>query len=115
MPLGPPCARPAQGHALEEMDVVLDDRRLADDDPHPVVDEEPLADARSGVDLNAGEGPPQVRHDPSRHPHPAPMQRMRQPVDLAGVKAGIREYYFEVAGRGRIALPRRPDVAFNAV
>jgi len=40
---------------------------------------------------------------------------MRQPVDLAGVKAGIREYYFEVAGRGGIALPRRLDIAFNAV
>src|SRR5438093_5765585 len=107
VPLGPPGARPAQGHPLEEVDVVLDDRGLTDYDPHPMVDEEPFSDACPRVDLDPGECPAQVRHEPRRHAQPAPVQRMRKAVDLAGVKAGIGEYYFEVAGRGGIALPRR--------
>jgi len=40
---------------------------------------------------------------------------MRQTVDLPRVKAGIREYYFEVARGGGVALPRRLDIASNAV
>jgi hypothetical protein len=40
---------------------------------------------------------------------------MGEPMDLAGVKAGIREYYFEVARGGGVALSRRLDIASNAV
>jgi hypothetical protein len=32
--------------------VVADDRRLADDDAHPVIDEAPPSDHRAGVDLD---------------------------------------------------------------
>ena len=59
--LGAPRARAAERHALGQVAVVADDRRLADDDAHAVVDEEPLADLRAGVDLDAGEAPAEVR------------------------------------------------------
>ena len=46
-------ARPAQGHALIQGHVVPDLGRLADHDPCAMVDEQPLADARRRVDLDA--------------------------------------------------------------
>ena len=39
----------AERHALIDLDVVADDRRLADDDAGAVVDEEIFADLRAGV------------------------------------------------------------------
>ena len=54
----------AQGHALVEVAVVADLRRLADDDAHAVVDEEALADLGAGVDLDAGEEAADVRDEP---------------------------------------------------
>src|SRR5438093_12526648 len=62
VPLSSPRARPTQGHALKEVDVVLDDRRLADNDAHPVVDEKPLADIGAWMDLDACKRSPEVRH-----------------------------------------------------
>ena len=42
----------AERRALIELDVVADDRRLADDDARTVVDEEVFADLRAGVDVD---------------------------------------------------------------
>ena len=42
----------AQCHALVEMTIVADLRRLADDDAHAVIDEQPFADLGAGVDLD---------------------------------------------------------------
>ena len=44
----------AERHALIELDVVADDRRLADDDAGAVVDEEVFADLGAGVDVDTG-------------------------------------------------------------
>src|SRR5687767_5223926 len=54
-------ARAPQRHALQQRDVLADLRRLADDDAHPVVDEETRPDAGGGMDLDAREEPAEVR------------------------------------------------------
>ena len=43
---------PAQRDALIDRAVIADDRRFADDDAGPVVNEKPSADLRTGVDLD---------------------------------------------------------------
>lgn len=45
----------AEGHALVNLDVVPDDRRLADDHAGGVVDEEVFPDLGAGVDVHAGD------------------------------------------------------------
>jgi hypothetical protein len=45
-----------------ERAVVADLGRLADDDAHAVVDEKAPADARAGMNLDAGQEPRQIAH-----------------------------------------------------
>ena len=52
---------PAQRDLLVEVAIVTDDRRLADDDAHAVVDEEAAPDLRARVDLDAGEPAAEMR------------------------------------------------------
>ena len=47
-------ARTAEGDVLVDQAVVADHSGLADDDAHAVVDHQPLADGRAGMDLDAG-------------------------------------------------------------
>ena len=49
----------SQGYVLVESDVVADNRSLADDHAHAMIDEQAPSDVRSGVYLNAG---PEARH-----------------------------------------------------
>ena len=44
--------RPTEGHPVIERDVLPDLGGFPDHHPHPVVDEEPLADGCTRVDLN---------------------------------------------------------------
>ena len=115
MPLGPPCARAAQRHALEEVAVVADDRRLADDDTHTVVDEEALADLGARMDLDAGKEAPNVRYQPRRHLQPLLVQGVGDAVQLPGVKTRVGEHDLEVVDGGGIAPARRLDVTLDAV
>ena len=46
----------AQRHVLQHRDVVLDDRRGADDEPRRVIEEDTLADPRLGVDVGLEHG-----------------------------------------------------------
>src|SRR5438552_4617217 len=55
--------RAAQGYAVIDGAIVADLRGFADHRPHPRIDEQPLADARAGMDLDAGEHPPEMRHE----------------------------------------------------
>jgi hypothetical protein len=43
----------AQSDALVQSNVVANDRRLADNDPHSMVDEDTVAEACTGMDLDA--------------------------------------------------------------
>jgi hypothetical protein len=90
--LGSLGAGASQGNALEEVAVVADLRRLADDHPHAMVDEEALADLSAGVDLDAGADATALGNEPGRHTQAPLMKRMSQAMELAGVKAGVGQY-----------------------
>ena len=53
----------SERHALVEPHVASDDRRLPDDDAGAVVYEEPLADRRARMDVDAGLGVGELGHD----------------------------------------------------
>ena len=52
MPVSALLARAAESDALQQGAVVPDHRRLADDDPGTVVEEDPAAEARGRVDVD---------------------------------------------------------------
>src|SRR6185503_19639039 len=96
----------AERHALVEGHVVADLRRLADHDPHAVVDEHAAPDARARVYLDAREEPRHVRDEPRRDPPSGAPETVRQPVKGEGVNAGITEHDLEPAPRRRVPLHR---------
>ena len=63
VPLALLLAGAAQGHALVEQNVVADFGGLADHHAHAVVDEEPAADRRAGMDLDARQGAAELRNE----------------------------------------------------
>src|SRR6185295_14177039 len=69
----------AEGHALEDADVLADLGGFADHDPHAVVDEEAGPQDRGGVDLDAGEEPAYVGDEPGQERPAAAPQRVRHP------------------------------------
>ena len=97
------------------MAVIADLGRLADDDAHAVVDEQPLADPGARVDLDPREEPSDVRHEPRHDGHTPLVQGVRQAVELSRVEAGIGEDDFQVAGRGRVLPPRGANITNNAI
>ncbi len=56
--LGP--GRSAEGHAVIESDVIPDFGRFTDNDAHAVIDKEPLAYLRPGMNFNTGKEPPEM-------------------------------------------------------
>jgi hypothetical protein len=94
-----------EGGAVEEGDVVTDDRRLTDDDTHAVVDEQPTADGRRRVDLDACRRARRLREQPGREaqgrvaPHP-----VGHPVRPDGVDPGVGQGDLERAAGGRVAV-----------
>jgi hypothetical protein len=104
-------ARAAEGDALVEVAIIADHGRFADHDAHAVVDEEPLADHGAGVDLDAGERAAEVGDQAGEERHTAPVERVREPVDLPRMEAGVGEDHLDCAPRRRVARERRLDVA----
>src|SRR5207249_1129663 len=75
----------AERDALEQRDVLADLGRLADDDAHPVIDEEPSAEPGRRMDLDAGQ---EARHvgDESRGRRPATIpEPVGEPEEDLGV------------------------------
>ena len=97
----------AQRHVVIERHVVADFRRFADDHTHAVVHEEPLADARRGMDFDTRQEAAGMRNHTPEHAPAAPPKPARQTVRGNGVKAWITENNFD---RG----PRRGIARLNA-
>ena len=97
-------AERAERHALIELDVVADDRRLADDDAGAVVDEEILADLRTGVDVNAGRAVGVLAHDARDERNLALIELVRHAVDEDRVQAGVGEDDLLLAAGGGVAV-----------
>jgi len=70
----------AQGDVMVEQDVVADLGRLADDRAHAVVDDKAAADARAGVDFDAGEEAAELRHEAAEKVKVPPPQAVGQAV-----------------------------------
>ncbi len=96
--------RTAEGHVLIEQHVVADFGGFADDDAHAMVNEEALADAGSGVDLNAGEGAGDVAHHAGDGVPAAAIKPMGQPVQENRVDAGVEQQDLQCVPGGRVAL-----------
>jgi hypothetical protein len=80
-----------------------------------MINEEFLADAGAGVNLDSSYCAPQVGYEARGYPESPLVQGVGEAVDLTCVETGVSQDDFEVACRGRIALPRRLDVSSNAV
>ena len=84
--------------------MVADDRRLADDDAGPVVDEEVFSDGRAGVDVDAGVVVGVLGHHPGDHGDLHAIEHVGDAVDKDGVEAGVGEDDLLLGGRGRVAV-----------
>ena len=103
----------AQCHIVIERYPLADHRGLADHHAHPMVDEEPAADHRRRMHLDAGQPTGELREEfAEQEPSPAPCS-VRGPVNQARVKAGIEKNYLEPRADRRVALDNRVNVLGN--
>src|SRR5205814_4834645 len=97
-------ARPRQAHALVERHVFPDLGRLADDDAHAMVDEEPRTEPSRRVDLDARQEPREVGEDTGRgYPAGAP-EAVGDAMEHESVDARIAEERLEAGAQGGVAL-----------
>lgn len=104
--------RPAtERHTVIQHDVVPDLRGFTDDHAHAVVDEETPTDRRTGMDLDSGEEPGELRKDPRRpfqcghRPHP-----VRDTVRPDRVETGVHDRVLHIAARSGIVATRSLQV-----
>ena len=104
----------AQGDALVERAVIANDRGLANNDAHGMVDEEVLADMCGGVNLDAGHMPGYLRHDAGKAFATMVPQPVLGHVIPFGVKAGVGEEDDEAVLRGRVFPLNVGDILANS-
>src|SRR5690606_1916706 len=100
----------AEGDAVIEQHVVADLGGLADYHAHPMVDEEPSADLRAGMDLDAGEPARKLRIGAREEAQAPAPQRMRDPMRPHRVQTRVEETDLQPCSGGRIAQARGDDV-----
>jgi len=107
---------PAERHAVVERRIVADLGRLADHDPHPVVDEHPPPDRRPRVDLDPREESADVR-DEAREPfEPAAPQRIRdRAVPRERMETRIAGQHLPARACRRIPVEHDGDVFLQAI
>ena len=87
----------AEGDAVVEHDTVANLGGFADDDAHPVVNEEAAADGGAGVDLHTREEARELRQDARWALDVAGPQCVGDAVHPDGVKAGIDDGVLKIA------------------
>src|SRR5581483_11266467 len=100
----------AERHVVQDRDVVVDHRRLADDEARGMVEENAAADARRRIDValeNARGAALQIKREVLAA---FAMQPVRQAMRLDGVEALVVEHGFDEAVGGWIAIDRRDDI-----
>ena len=100
----------AERHAVQDRDVVLDHRGLADHEAGGVVEEDAAADPRGRMDValeHRRRAALQIEREILAALAPEPV---RQPMRLDGVEALVIEHRLDEAVGGRIAVDRRDDV-----
>ena len=94
----------AQGDAMIDQAVVADLGGLADDDAHPVVNDQAAADLGAGVDLNAGDVAGQLGVQAGQEGKVVTVEPVGDAVEDDGVDAGVEEKDLQLAAGGRVAL-----------
>jgi hypothetical protein len=87
--------------------VVADLGRLADHHAHAVVDEQPPADLRTGMDLDPGDEAVGMRHRARQHLEAGAIEGMRDAVHHHRLQAGIAGHGLEPAGPGWVTFADR--------
>ena len=103
-------ARTAQGHALIQSAVVPDLGGLADDYPHTVVDEQPLADGVTGVDLNARLMPRPLADGAGGEVMLRQVELVGHAVGQDGVDTRVQKQDLQITAGGGVALAHRLDI-----
>ena len=101
---------PAQGDAVIERAVVPDLGGLADDHAHAVIDEETATDARSRMDLDAGQPARQMRIEPRQPLEAMGPQPVAEAVEQHRVHPRIGGEDLEAGAGRRIAVEYAADV-----
>ena len=105
----------AQRHAVIERHVVADDGGLSDHHAHAVVDEEPAADADSGMDLDPGDHPADMGDEAAEKPEAASPEPVCHVVEEERVEARIAEEDLDPGADGRIPAEHAARVFPNAL
>ena len=112
MPLAVLLAGAAQRYALVQRHVVADLRRFADDDARAVVDEQPVADRRAGVNLDAGAAFTVLGYQARQQDMAFFVQPVGKPVRSQCLDAGITEHDLQLASCSRIPRHDGGDILF---
>src|SRR5579884_691820 len=107
-------ASAAQGHALQDRDVVANLGRFADDHTGTVVDEQAGADLGSRVNLDLGQEAVDLRQRASEDAAVVAIEPMSDAVQQQCMKAGVGEDYFPRRCRGGVALEDGLHVTLDA-
>src|SRR5579884_2696540 len=97
-------SRPSQGYALIECDVIANLTRFANDDPHPVIDEEAATDARAGMNLDSSYPAIQMRDQAGYDRNAQYVQSMSQPMEQQRMQPGIGEQNLQQIGSRGVTL-----------
>lgn len=94
----------AEGYALIEGYVVADDRRLADDNSHTMVDKKSFTDLSTGMNFDSRKEAGDGGNNSGRDEPLAAVKEVSQAVSPNGMKAGITEQDFERVFGRRVAV-----------
>ena len=97
-------AHSAQRHTLIQRAVVTHHRRLADHHTKAMIDEDPLADGGTGVNLDPGQQPPAMGHNPCQRLESSSPQAMGQTMAGHGVHARIGQRHLQHRMGRRVPL-----------
>jgi hypothetical protein len=100
----------AVSDSLIEEAIVSYLRSLSDYDAHSVIDHEPRAYVRSGMDFNPGEQPRDMGEKSGQDRYPCVPEHVIYAVKKNGVKTRVREKDLESTSRGGIAFENRPVI-----
>ena len=100
----------AERYARVDGAVVADHGRFADHDAKAVVDEDPAADDRTGMDLDAGDDARDIGEKAAEPLQVEAPARMRPAVHDDRVQAGIAGEHFPAVTRGRVAFDDALDI-----
>jgi hypothetical protein len=81
----------AERDALVKGHIVANNRSLANDDTHPVVNKEASADHGAGMNFNASQESREMRKHPRHGWVTVRPEGVGQPIEQDGVKAGVGE------------------------